>query len=192
MKKKFMALTLAAAVMLTGAGYAYWNDQLTINNTVSTGQLDLYFVDQADEVTEPDYTTGAVTYAAGPNGEANGTASLTLDDMYPGATATVNLVVKNDSTMPVELASAAFSGVTGDWSQFNVAIEVDYVDVNGASQSVAFNGENSLKGIHIQEGSNINLEYTIAAKTTMANNTTENQTYTANISPVFQQYNVLP
>jgi predicted ribosomally synthesized peptide with SipW-like signal peptide len=44
MKKKIIALTLAASVMLAGAGYAFWTDNLTISNTVSTGEFDVKFV----------------------------------------------------------------------------------------------------------------------------------------------------
>lgn len=45
MKKKFLALAMASAVMLTGAGYAYWTDTLSIENTVSTGKFDVMITD---------------------------------------------------------------------------------------------------------------------------------------------------
>jgi predicted ribosomally synthesized peptide with SipW-like signal peptide len=44
LKKKFLALTMASAVMLMGAGYAYWNDTLAIDNTVSTGEFNVKIV----------------------------------------------------------------------------------------------------------------------------------------------------
>lgn len=45
-KTRFLALLLVASLMLMGAGYAWWNDATTIENTVSTGKLDVTFVQQ--------------------------------------------------------------------------------------------------------------------------------------------------
>ena len=42
-KYKFIALALVLAVMLMGAGYAYWTETLTISNTVTTGDMDVVF-----------------------------------------------------------------------------------------------------------------------------------------------------
>ncbi|MDD2505245.1 MAG: hypothetical protein PHF21_03095 [Bacilli bacterium] len=47
-KSRLLALTLVVAVMLVGAGYAYWSEALTITSTVNTGELDVMFVEPAD------------------------------------------------------------------------------------------------------------------------------------------------
>ena len=43
-KTRFLVLSLAVAIMLMGAGYAYWTETLTISNTVTTGALELDFL----------------------------------------------------------------------------------------------------------------------------------------------------
>lgn len=112
-KGKFLALALAGAITLMGAGYAAWTDTIKLNATVNTGKLDLYYVD-VEEFGQnngnlPAYTTGDVKYTDGvdENGTKNAkewdTANITLGNMYPGATATCNLKIKNASSIPVKL-----------------------------------------------------------------------------------------
>jgi len=43
-KTKFLSLVLIVAVMLMGAGYAYWTQELKITNTVKTGDLKVEFL----------------------------------------------------------------------------------------------------------------------------------------------------
>ncbi len=42
-KARFIALVLVAALLLIGAGYAYWSDTLSIKNQVSTGEFKIEF-----------------------------------------------------------------------------------------------------------------------------------------------------
>lgn len=44
-KGKIMALALAGAITFMGVGYAAWQDNVTIKSEVSTGNLDVQFVD---------------------------------------------------------------------------------------------------------------------------------------------------
>jgi len=105
-KSRFLVLALVLAVMLMGAGYAYWTDTLTINNTVSTGELNVRFAgtnttrggdNQAGEV-EPGkskaYWAAYVNHeglGAGHNGPATEvsadgkTVTTKVTNMYPGA-----------------------------------------------------------------------------------------------------------
>lgn len=120
-KAKFLALALAGAITLMGAGYAAWSDSLTITSTVSTGYVDLYFISQNNNEITPssNVITGSVTYTADTESEldANGNkhettlqdnydiATVTVGNMYPGSRATVNLKIKNNSTIPVKLTT---------------------------------------------------------------------------------------
>ena len=45
MKRKVLACVLACAMLFLGMGYAYWTDSLQIDTTVTTGELDVKFVD---------------------------------------------------------------------------------------------------------------------------------------------------
>lgn len=47
MKRKVLACVLACAMLFLGMGYAYWTDSLQVNTTVSTGELDVRFLDLA-------------------------------------------------------------------------------------------------------------------------------------------------
>ena len=56
-KPKFLALALVVAIMLMGAGYAQWTDVLTIENTVTTGDMNVEFVDQSSSAFDGNYTS---------------------------------------------------------------------------------------------------------------------------------------
>jgi len=47
MKRKVLACVLACAMLFLGMGYAYWTDSLQIDTAVTTGELDVRFVDLA-------------------------------------------------------------------------------------------------------------------------------------------------
>lgn len=105
-RTRILALVLAVAVMMMGAGYAAWTDTLTITHTVSTGELDVMFGDgtvdfQADNdgVAEG---TGFVTTDA--NDVNSSTATVTLSNLYPGAVATVTIPVENIGSIPAKLS----------------------------------------------------------------------------------------
>ncbi len=102
-KTKLIALTMVVAIMMVGAGYAAWTDQLNINTTVNTGKLDLYFVDDAKFVLSRD-VTGQVYYEQDKSGDNDwDIANVTLSNLYPGAKATVTLKIQNNSTIPVKM-----------------------------------------------------------------------------------------
>ena len=47
MKRKVLACVLACAMLFLGMGYAYWTDSLQIDTAVTTGELEVKFVDLA-------------------------------------------------------------------------------------------------------------------------------------------------
>lgn len=65
-KTRVLALVLAVAVMLMGAGYAAWTDSITATTTVQTGTLDVQFMpftssqDATQSVTIDDLSTSSV------------------------------------------------------------------------------------------------------------------------------------
>lgn len=103
MKKKILVIALAMAVMLMGAGYAYWSDTLTIENSIETGTFDVNFLAKSggyptilDERGWPhphdyvdvdaDVTDSAIT--------------LTIGNMYPGVRVITNSYAQNDGSVP--------------------------------------------------------------------------------------------
>lgn len=115
-----MALTMASAVMLMGAGYAYWTDSLNINNTVTTGELNVRFVDGTtrggDDQAAPNHYWGAYVNHEGLQAGHDGPVTVISDNeksittrvtnMYPGAYAQFFGTVENDGTIPAVFNSA--------------------------------------------------------------------------------------
>lgn len=117
--KKWATIILIASVGLLGAGYAYWNETLTVTTNVSTATMNMTMSD------------GALTYAEGAQGEiglddqSNNTAgaTVTADDtgltwsisnLYPGNDVTVSVVVKNLGTISTKLADVSVTNGAGD------------------------------------------------------------------------------
>lgn len=121
-KYKFIALALVLAVMLMGAGYAYWTETLTISNTVSTGDLDVRF---APKVIHGDYDRHLnldnffrniwslyedqkidegkfMDVSIDPSDDFK-KLSFTVTDIYPGAGGFLHFVLVNTGTVPATL-----------------------------------------------------------------------------------------
>jgi len=101
-KSRFLVLALVVAVMMMGAGYAAWTEQVTITNNVCTGELDVDLqagglVDtySAAGILDNTYATGDYTVDAA---DAN-KATVTVEGLYPGAIVEVSIPVKNVGTL---------------------------------------------------------------------------------------------
>lgn len=104
-KARFVAMVLAVAVMLIGAGYAAWTDTLIINNSVSTGNLDVNMVDGSVIVCPTAAATtsdGLVNRVATAEVTADDTVTVTITNLYPNAKAVVTIPVTNNSSIPVK------------------------------------------------------------------------------------------
>jgi len=104
-KHRFLVAVLAVAVMLMGAGYAYWTQSLTITNSVSTGYLDVQFVDGS----EMDWDDGILPFSdlvsaskeIAPGGQS---MTFTVENLYPGAGAALHFGIKNTGTVNAKVA----------------------------------------------------------------------------------------
>lgn len=205
MKKKFLALAMASAVMLTGAGYAAWTDQVAITNTVQTGELDVSFTDQgeAQELKLADYVDGQVDYAllygdTGHSADQNkwDKANVTLSNLYPGAIAEVTLKIQNNSTIPVEMRHIEDTrsdnwGPNGDnFDQIGATLR--FFDKDGVAQE--FDNTTTyanpwepahLTDVELPVGGYATLSFTFTA----SEDIDENATYTFSPTAIFQQFN---
>lgn len=93
-KAKLVALTLAVAIMMMGAGYAYWSQTLTIAATVDTGELDVVFVEPTNVNNE--YLQYQPNADATPN---NHSMSITWTDIYPGLENQLQITFENRGTI---------------------------------------------------------------------------------------------
>jgi len=98
---------ITIAIMLLGTGYAYWTETLTIDNTVSTGYLDVRFID----ANAWDYDNSEVFPSRGSNLviahktiAADGQSiTLTVENLYPGAGASLDFLIENKGTIPAKI-----------------------------------------------------------------------------------------
>lgn len=98
-KSRFLALILVVAIMMLGAGYAYWTQDLTIENTITTGVLKVVFENPSLEVDEyMDWTESNVSSFE--ISDVDGyELELILEDAYPGAEAELSFDLVNQGTM---------------------------------------------------------------------------------------------
>ncbi|WP_105619669.1 hypothetical protein [Vallitalea okinawensis] len=184
-KSRILALVLAVAVMMMGAGYAYWSDAVTLTTTVSTAQLDLYFDNTLDTVTfnsdNEDVAVGSVDYS-GTADEPNSDAVVVLDKLYPGATADLTLVILNDSTIPVQFSSLGFSEETPiDGVTINKSIKYD-----GTTYDLESVNLSELPDIPAQEPIEVLIDIDVS---TTGADVAENGSYSFSFNPTFTQFN---
>lgn len=91
------ALAIVMALGMIGVGYAWWEQNLTINTTVDTGNLALIF--KGTVPVEFHDTTGWVDCTFTPNGE---TATLTITNAFQNAVIPVKFIIKNTGTIPAD------------------------------------------------------------------------------------------
>jgi len=111
-KTKFIALVLIVSVMMMGAGYAWWNDSVRIDNTVTTGELKVEF--ETDRVLGEfwgDDERGR-TYAVQPyfptDGVGNKTMTASLEKLFPtdDVFSVVSVKITNSGSVAAKFGSA--------------------------------------------------------------------------------------
>lgn len=117
-KTKFVAIVLVIAVVLMGAGYAYWTDSVQINNNVTTGNFDMIFnypipgVDSAhnyDNISWADYVNNGQAGESGISITNNDKKlNFVFTNYYPGAGATMKFNIVNNGTVPAKLENLEF------------------------------------------------------------------------------------
>lgn len=112
-KTRFLALVLVVAIMMMGAGYAYWKEELQINTTVKTGDLDFKFnkakvVMSEDTVQHSKAKGNAVMYEHYPH-----YLEVDLENLYPGAEFTIDFTLKNTGDMDAKVNNFTFNA--GNW-----------------------------------------------------------------------------
>lgn len=138
-KAKVLALVLAAAMMLSGIGYALWSESIVLQSTAKTGELNVDFVEHPNagrayaETEEVSSMNGEeyilLTPDAAPGHEGDdwndaGYANrdkiyFTAEDLYPGARYLIQYTVKNNGTVPVVLKSTVIDREYGSQELFN-------------------------------------------------------------------------
>lgn len=97
-----LGLALVLALALTGAGFAQWTEDLTIGGNVTTGDIDPVFT--SCSITEDEEAegkeVGSTTQEISTDGKI---LTITMLNTYPCYGVTVNYVVTNNGSVPVEV-----------------------------------------------------------------------------------------
>ena len=144
-------MILVVSIMLMGAGYAAWNESITIKSTVDTGNLsvamadgNVYVYPSATATVEDGLTNRTLKEAKLDNTAADkNLVNVKVNNLYPGARIKVVVPIKNDGTIPVKLDGTAFAHnnsnnwltITKPTGPTNIAVGITqdiifYVDVN--------------------------------------------------------------
>ncbi|MDW5299931.1 MAG: hypothetical protein SA378_07330 [Sedimentibacter sp.] len=107
-KSRLLALTLVVAVMLVGAGYAYWGEALTINTTVDTGDLEVLFIEPAT-VTEGSIYQPNADCTPIENGKG---MQVTFKEAFPGLTSDLEFTLTNVGTLKAYVDDFSISNAT--------------------------------------------------------------------------------
>lgn len=103
-RTRLLALTLVVAMMLMGAGYAFWSEALAINATVDTGELAFAFSDAG--FVGGQYVSGSAEVDT----EDDNILNLEFINMHPGSTATVEFCMNNTGTIGLKFDDFEFTG----------------------------------------------------------------------------------
>ena len=135
MKKfKMLALALSSAVMIAGAGYAAWTDQLDVTTTVDTGKLNVQFVGPENPGGNNYYASPRMFYldknAPGAQPAWNSAVAddllkskvtygakkmtFTFSNMYPGTRGAGLYVMENNGTIPAVIQKVNVETATLD------------------------------------------------------------------------------
>jgi len=109
-KPKLVAWTVVIAIMLMGAGYAAWQETLTINSTVSTGELNMQFVEHGiypfyDNFDNVLLENNYFKVEEFNQDKVNDKVDIAVSGMYPGATFLYDLRADNIGTIPATVES---------------------------------------------------------------------------------------
>lgn len=127
-KTKYLALVLVVAIMMMGAGYAIWSDQVFLTTTVKTGNFDMAITSLTTR-TGDNEVQNEIQYANNNKGfhktdwtHANLAATATgfndneawveFNGLYPGGAVQVDMKMTNRGTIPAKLKSVTVSEIT--------------------------------------------------------------------------------
>ncbi|MGB4438069.1 MAG: hypothetical protein WBJ13_02355 [Sedimentibacter sp.] len=128
-KTKLIALTMVVAIMMMGAGYAIWSDQLFLTTTVRTGDFDMAITELTtrtgdnelqNEKHNPRWHSYDWTHAGETEILNSNQAIVEFIDMYPGGIVQVDMKMVNNGTIPAKLKSIDVEVLGGNEDLFNL------------------------------------------------------------------------
>ena len=103
-KTRFVLIVAAIALLVVGGAYAAWTSRVTISANASSGEMDVEItsitIGQVSEYVEFGKDSISVS-------EDKKSATVSIQNLYPGAEANAKIIVTNIGTIPVMLSNAS-------------------------------------------------------------------------------------
>lgn len=136
-KTRLLSLMLVAAILLMGAGYALWHEDLKIDGEICTGELDFKF--DAKYLGSHCYAEGSADVD-----DDGHTIQLSLSNMSPGEESKFKICIENTGTIGLEVEDVSVTA-TGDDNN-----ALDQITINSMSVQDYF--AEVLEGLILQPG----------------------------------------
>ncbi|NMA66056.1 MAG: hypothetical protein GX957_07420 [Clostridiaceae bacterium] len=180
-KTKFLVLALALAVMLVGAGYAYWTETLSVKGTVATGKLEVMFKDISVATKhDPELEEEPDCYVDGD------TIEFTVGNMHPGAYFDVYATIENTGTIKAKLLG--IEDITSGSKWLNRELKVSGSIFRGPF-ATPFKGWDDLKN-HIAEldrGESVSVKLTFTLNPDLEYDQLEEKSFTKTFKLLYGQ-----
>ena len=167
MKKRMIAF-IAVMLCLTfiGVAYAAWTQNILINGSVATGNLDIVWIDVSlDRSTEPTYQGNYVaTISQSLSGDGH-TITYQVSNAFPGWSSKLNCKIENSGTIPANLS----------------------VSLSRSSNDIQVTGYDAIPTSLTNGGISGNIVLTISIPSTV---TIQNQSYTFTLTVTGTQFNM--
>lgn len=128
-KVRILALVLVVAVMLVGAAYALWNDDITLTTQAEMGKMDVDVICMSNHVYPISYMPGIPGWLEGPFEDYMNplygyiswdmqSVNVVVGDLYPGAMYGLDFKVKNTGDVPIKLSDVVIN-CSDNWNLFS-------------------------------------------------------------------------
>lgn len=150
----FVAVLIALAVL--GFSYAWWTETLTIEGTITTGELDVGFANNSTSCSGY-MTCKGILIDTDSDGDYD-KMKVTVNNAYPCGWCNVTFDIANTGTIPAKIGTVALDYNT-------TALDVSLTDATGASiigKTIPKDGSLGCKlAIHVKEGADELKSYTV-------------------------------
>ena len=172
-KTKYWALVLVVAVMMMGAGYAYWTDTLVVDTNVKTGSLDVDFTEFQLMHISPEVDAQVWIDPLGDNAD-NGNdwdkAVIRITNLYPMAEVRHQFTAENKGSIAVQLDTVELIR-TGDEV---LGLEMEIMEIVN-NQAVIIPEGKFTDGRTLAPGETMVLDVAFRLSADAPNETTENK-----------------
>ncbi len=201
-KSRLIIIVAIVALLVVGGAYAAWTSRTTVSVNASSGELDV-----AISATSVGKVSEYVVFAKNniSVSEDKKAATVSIENLYPGAEANATITITNTGTIPVKLSGCTMERISAINTKTNKALaatdagmlivkynatattktgQVKASDSSSATTATLFSNANMV----IEAGQTISFDMQIMLDQN-AGDGTENALYTFKFTPMFVQAN---